>query len=71
VQRRVGHRWVKVKGSRSVAGKAGRNRILFGARLRGRRLAPGSYRLVVVARADGLASASRRAAFRVLPRPST
>jgi hypothetical protein len=38
-------RWVQVKGSFTVAGKAGKNSFKFRGRIGGKRLKPGSYRL--------------------------
>ncbi len=41
-------RWVAVRGSFTHAGSAGRNSFRFTGRLRGKRLKPGTYRLVGV-----------------------
>ena len=43
--RRACTRWVKVKGSFTVTGKAGKNSFKFRGRIGGRSLKPGSYRL--------------------------
>lgn len=57
---------VTLKGSFSVAGKAGGNRLRFSGRLRGRALRPGRYSLVAQARtADGRTSPRHTAAFTV------
>ncbi|MDX6697689.1 MAG: hypothetical protein QOE65_1086 [Solirubrobacteraceae bacterium] len=60
--------WVRVPGGFARAGRAGANRLRLPARIGGRRLAPGRYRLVAVA-ADrqGARSFVRRAGFRVAP----
>ena len=59
------------RGTFTVAAVAGQNRFRFTGRTRGRRLAPGRYRLSAVARdAAGNASAARRAAFRIVRRRS-
>ena len=60
-------RWVKVKGSFTVAGKAGTNRFKFRGRIGGRALRPGSYRLN--GRASDAAknkSKLKRRAFRIV-----
>ncbi|HSK50803.1 MAG TPA: glycosyl hydrolase [Solirubrobacterales bacterium] len=49
-------------------GHAGRNVVRFSARTKGRKLAPGRYRVSITALASGRRSAARRAGFRVLPR---
>src|SRR5215211_1237174 len=49
VEKKVRHRWKRLKGGFSKAGKAGANAFRFSGKLRGRRLAPGTYRLVVTA----------------------
>ncbi len=54
-------RFVRIKGGFSDDGGAGVNRFRFSARLRGKALRPGSYRLV--GKAGG---ATRRAAFRIV-----
>jgi uncharacterized protein YkwD len=67
VQRRSGRTYRTLLGSITAAGRAGSNRVTFRARLRGRALAAGRYRLRAVATdADGHASAARRASFRVV-----
>jgi len=60
-------RWVRLRGSFSLAVRAGSNAVRFTGRLAGRPLSPGSYRLE--ARATdraGNSSVWRRAAFRVI-----
>ena len=60
-------RWTAVKGSFTVAGRKGVNKIVLRGRIGGRTLAPGSYRLN--ARETDLAanrSATRRTAFRIV-----
>jgi hypothetical protein len=54
------------RGHMTVAVHAGRNRVAFRGRLRGRRLAAGRYRLVVVARAGGRRSTPRSTRLRIL-----
>jgi uncharacterized protein YkwD len=67
VQRRAGGRWRMLRGALADAGGQGANSFRFRARLRGRALAPGRYRLRAVATdADGSASPARRVAFRVV-----
>jgi hypothetical protein len=67
VERRKGRRYKRVKGSFALAGHAGTTRFRFSGRLRGRKLAPGRYRLAVRAR-DAAGNRSRRltAAFRIV-----
>jgi Tol biopolymer transport system component len=67
-RRRPGRpRWVRLRGSFSHAGIQGRNSFKFTGRLRGRRLPPGTYRLVAVARdSAGNKSATARATFRIV-----
>jgi hypothetical protein len=60
-------RYVTVKGSASRAARAGANSVRFRGRLGGRRLSAGRYRLIVRA-TDGVASATRRLAFRIVTR---
>ncbi len=56
-------------GSFARASKTGRNSFRFTGRLRGHRLAPGSYRLVATASdSGGRRSAARRASFRIVAR---
>jgi hypothetical protein len=60
-------RWVAAKGSFTVTGKQGRNRIQVRGRISGRKLAPGSYRLN--ARETDVAgnrSGTKRTTFRVV-----
>jgi hypothetical protein len=62
-------RYLRLKGSFSRQSTAGLNGFRFTARLRGRKLRPGRYRLVLVATdAAGNKSKARRAAFRVVRR---
>jgi hypothetical protein len=62
-------RYVRLRGSFSHRGQAGRNSFKFTGRLAGRKLRPGSYRLVAVARdAAGNASAAKRVSFRIVRR---
>lgn len=49
-------------------GHAGRNTVRFSARVAGRRLSPGRYRVSIVALANGRRSPEGRAGFRVLKR---
>ena len=65
--RRSCKRWVAVKGSFTVKGKRGVNRIELRGRIGGRTLAPGAYRLN--ARETDLASnrsSTRRTAFKIV-----
>jgi virginiamycin B lyase len=60
-------RWVRVRGSFTVAGKAGTNTITFRGRIGGRSLKPGRYRLNSQATdASRNRSATRRRAFRIV-----
>jgi hypothetical protein len=59
-------RYGSVSGRLSRTVRAGVRSITFSGRLGGRPLSPAAYRFVAVARADGLASAPRRAAFRIV-----
>ena len=61
-------RFVAVRGSFTHAGKAGANSFRFTGRVGGRKLAPGSYRLLARAR-DAAGNRSRvvRRAFRIVP----
>jgi len=62
-------RYRRLKGSFSHNGKAGLNSFRFTGRLRGKRLRPGRYRLVMVATdAAGNTSKPKRAKFRVVRR---
>ena len=56
-----------VRGALTRRGVSGANRMRFGGRVGGRRLAPGRYRLTAVARAGGESSRAARTTFRVLP----
>ena len=64
-------RFVKVKGTITVDGKPGANRLRFQGRLsRKRRLKPGRYRATLVATdSAGNRSKAARATFRMLRRP--
>jgi hypothetical protein len=62
-------RYVRLRGSFTHRGQAGRNSFKFTGRLAGRKLRPGRYRLVAVARdAAGNASAAKRVSFRIVRR---
>ena len=66
VQRRAKGRWVRLRGAVRQTGAAGANRLRV-SRWKGRRLKPGRYRLVAVARdLAGNQAPPRRAAFRVV-----
>lgn len=68
-RRRVCTRFVAVRGSFTTSGVAGANTLRFRGRVGGRRLRPGRYRLVAVARdAAGNASAPARTPFRIVRR---
>jgi alpha-tubulin suppressor-like RCC1 family protein len=56
----------EVIGSFGHLDRAGPNRFRFTGRVKGRRLSPGSYRLVAVAHSPSGRSASRTASFRIL-----
>jgi hypothetical protein len=57
---------VRVRGSLARQGAAGTNVFRFSGRIGGRRLRPGAYRLVAVARdSSGAASKPARARFRI------
>ena len=79
--RRVGGRCVKITktnrtkrrcdreqaaGTLNVTGKAGTNSVTFRGKIGGRTLAPGSYRLLVTASADGKRSAARSLRFTIV-----
>lgn len=67
VKRRGKLRWVKLPGALRHSGRAGANALGFDGRLKGRRLKPGRYRLVAVARdAAGNQAPPQRARFRVV-----
>jgi hypothetical protein len=62
-------RYVALRGSFSRAAGAGPNRFRFTGRLRGKKLRPGRYRLVLVAKdAVGNRSNAKRASFRIVRR---
>jgi hypothetical protein len=62
-------RYVRLRGSFTHAGQPGSNSFKFTGRLRGRKLRPGRYRLVGIARdALGTASPPERAKFRIVRR---
>jgi hypothetical protein len=67
VQRRTGGRYVTLRGRFKHAGTTGTNHFRFTGRLRGRKLRPGRYRLVMVA-VDAAANTSprKRLKFRVV-----
>jgi hypothetical protein len=67
VQRRKGGRHVTLRGRFERAGRTGRNHFKYTGRLRGRKLRPGRYRLVMVA-IDGAANTSQteRLKFRIV-----
>ena len=61
-------RWISLKGSFAKASAAGVSSLRFTGRLRGRRLRPGSYRLVVRATdRAGNVTKPRRPAFHIVP----
>jgi hypothetical protein len=59
-------RYVKVKGSFTQAGKAGKNRFKFSGRLRGRKLKPGRYKLVATPGTGATKGKARSKAFRIV-----
>ena len=60
-------RFVKLAGSAQVDGKAGHNGFHISGRWNGRKLSPGAYRLVAVARdGSGNVSKERKRNFRVV-----
>ena len=66
-KRRKCTRYLRQRGSFTVAAGAGETRFRFTGRLRGRKLRPGRYRLVAVATdADGKRSAPERARFTIV-----
>jgi hypothetical protein len=67
VQRRKGRRYVTLRGRFKHAGNVRRNHVKFTGRLRGRKLRPGRYRLVMVA-IDSAANESprKRLTFRIV-----
>ncbi|HEV7459709.1 MAG TPA: Calx-beta domain-containing protein [Solirubrobacteraceae bacterium] len=60
-------RYVTLRGSFTVAGRAGANVFRFTGRLRNRKLAPARYRLVAEAGTAGLRSPARAVRFRIVP----
>jgi hypothetical protein len=65
--RRACVRYVTLRGSFSVAGRAGANAFHFTGRLRSHKLVPARYRLVAQAGLPGLRSAPRAMRFRIVP----
>jgi hypothetical protein len=63
--RKGGKKWKSVKGSFTVAGKAGRNSFTFRGRVGGKTLKPGSYRLTGAAKAKK-AGVPKRKGFRIV-----
>ena len=62
-------RYKRLKGSFTLSGTAGPNSFRFTGRLRGKKLSPGRYRLVMVATdAAGNKSKPKRAGFRIVRR---
>ena len=59
-------RFVRVRGSFSHRDSVGANRVGFTGRLRGRALAPGSYRLSATPRASGKTGHAVAAGFRII-----
>jgi hypothetical protein len=59
-------RYVVLKGSFKHAGKAGTNKFRFSGRVGGKKLRPGSYRLVAVASAGATKSKLKRANFKII-----
>jgi YVTN family beta-propeller protein len=59
-------RLVTLRGSFARAGGTGENRFRFTGRLRGKRLAPGSYRLVATPRAGSSTGRAASAAFKIV-----
>jgi hypothetical protein len=69
IERKQGKRFKKV-GSRSKASKAGKNKLRWNGKLKGKPLPPGRYRATVVATGKkGARSAPKRVGFRILPVP--
>ena len=66
VQKAVKGRFVTLRGGFARAGKAGANQVRFSGRLRGRKLAPGRYRLTAQAKNAGGSSRTMRATFRIV-----
>jgi virginiamycin B lyase len=59
-------RYAKVKGSFTHAGVAGKNTFKFSGRVRGKKLKPGNYRLVAVAKTATSTSKLKRKNFRIV-----
>jgi streptogramin lyase len=59
-------RYVLAKGSFKRAGAGGRNKFKFSGRIGGKRLKPGSYRLIAVATAGSSKSKPKRANFKIV-----
>jgi hypothetical protein len=57
---------VTLRGSFAWAGGPGENKFRFTGRLRGKRLAPGSYRLVATPRAGSSTGRAATAAFKIV-----
>lgn len=64
-KRRRCTRYVRVRGSFTLQGKAGRNSFHLTGRLNGKRLARGRYRLVATPTANGRTGTPTRASFRI------
>jgi len=62
-----GKRFVTLKGSFTLAGRAGTNTFHFTGRLNGKRLAPGKYRLVATPKANGKIGKKATAGFTIIP----
>jgi hypothetical protein len=62
-----GKRFVTLKGSFTLAGRAGTNTFHFTGRLNGKRLAPGKYRLVATPKANGEIGKKATAGFTIIP----
>jgi hypothetical protein len=69
IERKQGKRFKK-RGSRSQAAKAGKNKLKWNGKLKGKPLPPGRYRATVIATSKkGARSAPKRVGFRILPVP--
>jgi outer membrane protein assembly factor BamB len=67
VRDRSGHRrWVRLRGSITLAGRAGANTFKFHGRIGGRRLRRGSYELIATPGAGGLSGSASAAKFLVV-----
>jgi hypothetical protein len=62
-----GKRFVTLKGSFTLAGRAGTNTFHFTGRLNGKRLAPGKYKLVATPKANGEIGKKATAGFTIIP----